>query len=105
MKEDGNAIQGGRLTIATEIIATLPEGEIAEVCLGTHWTAVVVRSGGEVRCGLASTNEQTHDHGPESPVPGAGRLQELPARRLAEWIESEVPLRRSLGAARCWCMD
>ncbi|HET7011039.1 MAG TPA: DUF364 domain-containing protein [Anaerolineales bacterium] len=87
------------MTIASEILSTLPDGEILQACIGTHWTAVVARVGGEQRCGLASTNEQVQNHSHEAIIPEAGRLEELPARKVAGWVESDVPLRRSLGAA------
>ena len=87
------------MTIAGEILVTLPDGEILQACVGTHWTAVVARVAGDVRCGLASTNEQVQNHSHEAILPEAGRLEELPARTVAEWVESDVPLRRSLGAA------
>jgi uncharacterized protein (DUF4213/DUF364 family) len=38
-----------------DLLAELPNGEVLDVCIGLHWTAVVVQINGQRRCGLAST--------------------------------------------------
>jgi uncharacterized protein (DUF4213/DUF364 family) len=43
-----------RMDILSEISASLSPGEIEEIHIGEHWTAVVTRGEGFRRCGLAS---------------------------------------------------
>jgi uncharacterized protein (DUF4213/DUF364 family) len=87
------------VTIASEILSSLPEGRLVEVRLGLHWTAVVAEVAGELRCGLASTQSEARPHGSEPEIPAPGELERMSAGDLAAWVESEFPLRRSLGAA------
>ncbi len=87
------------MTIASEILSSLPEGRLVDVRLGLHWTAVVAEVAGERRCGLASTETEPRPHGAPPEIPSPGRLEQATARELAGWIQSEVPLRRSVGAA------
>jgi uncharacterized protein (DUF4213/DUF364 family) len=64
-----------------------------------HWTAVVVETEGERRCGLASTLTGNHGHSGEPDIPAAGQLLELPAAELAAYLESAHPIRSCLGLA------
>ena len=65
------------MQILTEILRSLPDGEVRDVRLGLHWTAVVVETGGVLRCGLSATLfvPHGHDQGPDILVPGLGCLQ------------------------------
>lgn len=72
------------------LLDAAPEGEVLEVRLGLHWTAVLARVQGELRCGLAATmgGGERHaflPHG-EPDVPPAGRLTSFTARQLAQWV-------------------
>lgn len=87
------------MQILAEILKTLPDGEIADVRIGVHWTAVVVRVSGGLHCGLASTLSAPHAHGKEPGVPQAGRLAELSAGELAGMALQEHPAQASLGLA------
>jgi len=80
------------------VLDTLPDGEVEQVCLGLHWTAVVLEVDGDRRCGLASTLGGNHIHG-EPDVPQAGYLESYSGRDLAEMIYSERPLLASVGTA------
>lgn len=82
-----------------KILESLPEHNLLEVKVGLRWTAVVVDHAGEMSCGLASTLGDDGHHTGEPTIPDPGRLEKLPARELAGWIESEIPLRRSIGCA------
>lgn len=81
------------------ILETLQQGDIQQVCIGLHWTAVVVEVNGEPRCGLASTLSPVHEHTGEPDVPLAGGLRQVPGRQLAELSYSEKPVLASLGVA------
>jgi uncharacterized protein (DUF4213/DUF364 family) len=72
---------------------------VKQVCIGLHWTAVVVEKKTGPQCGLASTLRGGHTHTGEPIIPDPGRLEENSSRTLAEWIQSPVPLRRSIGCA------
>jgi uncharacterized protein (DUF4213/DUF364 family) len=82
-----------------ELLATLPDGEALDVCIGLHWTAVVVRVGDQTRCGLASTLAAPHDHSAGPDVPQAGHLHTLSALALAHLAYSEHPTQASIGIA------
>ena len=56
-----------------QILESLPNGTVEQVCIGLHWTAVAVEVEGERRCGLASTLNSGHVHG-ETDIPEAGTL-------------------------------
>ena len=83
----------------SRILASLPENKINQVRIGLHWTAVVVEKEDRLQCGLASTLEGEHHHHGEPTIPSPGALESYSARELASWIESPIPLRRSLGCA------
>ncbi len=80
------------------VLNTLPDGKVEQVCIGLHWTAVVLEVKGERRCGLASTLGGNHIHG-EPDVSQAGRLETYSGRDLAERIFSKQPLLASVGTA------
>jgi hypothetical protein len=87
------------MQILSEIISTLPDGEVRDVRLGLHWTVVVVETGGVLRCGLSSTlfTPHGHDQGPD--IPGAGQLDYVSGRELAELALSPHPTQASVGVA------
>jgi uncharacterized protein (DUF4213/DUF364 family) len=82
----------------SEIIATLPGGIPRQVCIGLHWTAVVMDVEGELRCGLASTLTGDHQHGVPD-VPQAGALETLSSTGLAALTDSGQPTLVSVGMA------
>ena len=86
-------------SLISDLLQTLPEGEIVDVCIALHWTAVVLETGGERRCGLASTLAGAHEHTGEADIPAAGHLCGTPASELAAYLRSGHPTRRSLGLA------
>jgi len=83
----------------SRILKTLPDYPVNQVRIGLHWTGVVVDKEHGPQCGLASTLGEGHHHTGEPTIPDPGRLEEFPARELAGWIESDIPLRRSVGCA------
>jgi uncharacterized protein (DUF4213/DUF364 family) len=81
-----------------KLLESLQEGKCVQVCIGLHWTAVVVDVQGELRCGLASTARNNHVHGvPE--VPQAGQLETLSAFDLAALTCEKQLTLASVGAA------
>jgi uncharacterized protein (DUF4213/DUF364 family) len=84
--------------ILTQIIATLPEGKPEQICIGLHWTAVVMDVDGQLRCGLASTLHTDHQHG-KPDVPQAGELQELTGLALANLVHADGATLVSVGMA------
>lgn len=70
---------------------------VSGVWIGPYWTAVQTGLG----TGLAATQrEPGPTHGEHAQrLPGAGRLQQMSARELAEGVLAELPLARSVGLA------
>lgn len=87
------------MKILDELFTQLPDGKVLDVCVGLHWTAVVVNVEGEKRCGLASTVAVEHSHSGNPDVPEAGRLHELSSLELAGMASSEQPAQASIGIA------
>jgi uncharacterized protein (DUF4213/DUF364 family) len=81
------------------LLAALPDGQVDEVRIGLHWTAVVVTTGGQRRCGLASTLSISHEHTGAPDVPQAGYLHTLSGLELAHLAREEQSLLRSVGVA------
>ena len=77
----------------------LLEGLVADIRVGTHWTAVVIETEHGPRAGLAST-QIVHDleHGRPA-VRDAGRLIGMPARELVGWARAESLTERSIAFA------
>ena len=87
------------MKLLDHLLAALPDGEIIDVRIGLHWTAVVVESGGAIRCGLASTLSGGPEHRSAPDVPQAGNLATLSGRELASLAHLERPTLSSLGIA------
>jgi len=83
----------------SSIINKLSDIPVREVRIGLHWTAVVVEKDSGPQCGLASTLEVDHNHTGVPTIQDPGHLASLPALELADWINSDIPLRRSVGCA------
>lgn len=81
-----------------KLLPTLPDGKCVQVCIGLHWTAVVLEVQGELRCGLASTFSGGHVHG-EPDVPQAGLLEQLRGQELTTLAREEKLSLASVGVA------
>jgi uncharacterized protein (DUF4213/DUF364 family) len=81
------------------LLNTSLDGDVLQVLIGLHWTAVVVEANGERRCGLASTLSAAHHIHGEVDVPEAGRLAGMAAPALLELAKSERPLLAGVGLA------
>lgn len=85
--------------ILNALLNTSLNGNIIQVLIGLHWTAVVVEVKGERRCGLASTLSPPHHIHGEVDVPEAGRLADMDVPALLELAKSERPLLAGVGVA------
>jgi len=83
----------------SSILDSLPDFPLHQIRIGLHWIAVVVEKENGLQCGLASTLAGDHKHTGQPTIPDPGNLEAYSARELASWIESEIPLRRSIGCA------
>jgi uncharacterized protein (DUF4213/DUF364 family) len=85
--------------ILDELFDVCYDGKLINVSIGIHWTSVMAKVEGELRCGLSSTVVETHKHTGKDDVPEAGRLEEIPSKNLAKYIKSDTLLLRSIGMA------
>jgi len=85
--------------LTENLLNVLPDGKVLDVCIGLHWTAVIVEVEGRRQCGLASTVAEEHQHGREPDVPEAGHLLDLSANELAKYALSDRMTKSSLGMA------
>lgn len=88
------------MEILNALLPHLPDGKVLRVEIGLHWTAVLVEVEGRQSCGLAATfanPESGHAGGPS--VRDAGRLEQISARKLADWVHSESFTEVSVGLA------
>ncbi len=89
-----------RSSLFSRLLPTLPEGKILDIHVGLYWTAVLVEVDGQTRCGLAATmGDESHHYTTDPAVSRAGRLTELSARELADYVHSPHPPEISLGLA------
>jgi len=83
----------------SNLLSTLPDGKTIQVNIGSHWTAVVIETDGELRCGLASSLADEHKRHGEPDIPQAGQLETLSGLELAALAQSEYPALASVGIA------
>jgi uncharacterized protein (DUF4213/DUF364 family) len=89
-----------RAEMLPALLEKLPEGEIREVRIGLHWTAVVTDIQGTLRCGLCSTLSVPHNHENSARVPNAGEFESMAGRQLASLAgNQENPTLSSVGVA------
>jgi uncharacterized protein (DUF4213/DUF364 family) len=88
------------MKLIKDLLTHLQDGEVVEVRIGLHWTAVVAEVEGKLRCGLSSTLEGPHEHGGDPQVPQAGSLETFTGRELASLaLEKNRPTLASVGVA------
>ena len=87
------------MTLLKDLINSIPDGNVSQVIIGLHWTAVVSEVDGHRHCGLASTLAGEHDHHNAPDVPNAGQLDTSNGLVLASFAESDSPVMRSVGIA------
>lgn len=88
------------MELIKDLLTNLQDGDVIEVRIGLHWTAVVTEVEGKLRCGLSSTLEGPHEHGGAPQVPQAGLLETFTGRELASLAhEKDQPTLASVGIA------
>ena len=87
-----------QLPLIDAVFDTLPNCNVVKVCVGLHWTAVVVDVQGEQRCGLASSLVGNHIHGVPD-VPRAGLLEQMKGLELAAFVQESQFALSSIGVA------
>jgi uncharacterized protein (DUF4213/DUF364 family) len=89
-----------RASLCAALLENIPDGEIQEVRIGLHWTAVVAHVQGALRCGLCSTLSTLHNHGASPRVPHSGELERMTGKQLAAFAgDEENPTMASAGVA------
>jgi len=87
------------MALLNDLLDTLPNGQVSQVIIGLHWTAVVAEFEDNNRCGLATTFNISHQHHNEPDVADAGQLETLTGLELTELTHSDSPIMRSVGVA------
>jgi uncharacterized protein (DUF4213/DUF364 family) len=86
--------------VIDDLLRAVPDGVVLDVRVGAFWSAVVVASENQRRCGLASNlHAGGHEHGAGSRVREAGRLNGRPAAELTALARSESLIEASIGFA------
>ncbi len=86
------------MKLLDDLLAALLNGEIIDLRIGLHWTAVIARVKGERRCGLASTLAGEHKPGTPN-LPQAGQLHTLSGAEMAALARSKQPTPACVGVA------
>ena len=85
--------------IRDDLLRNLPQGDVSDVLIGMHWTAVVAETDSGRQCGLASTLSKSRAHHGQPDVPQAGQLTNLSGTELAFLAKSEEQALASIGIA------
>lgn len=87
------------MALLSDLLNTLPDGDVSQVVIGLHWTAIVTEVEGNRRCGLATTSRIHHEHHSEPDVHDAGQLETSTGLGLTDFAQSDSPIMRSVGVA------
>lgn len=87
------------MTIIDELLATLPDGSVQNICLGKHSVAVVVETEQGRQCGLASRLRERNGYNGDSLAQDKMRLQGRGALELAKWVNLPDPTQTAIGMA------
>ncbi|MBI9045052.1 MAG: hypothetical protein JEZ06_11230 [Anaerolineaceae bacterium] len=86
------------MSILGEIIEDLQDGGIEKIAVGKHWTAVVVKLNGELRCGLSS-NPNKDLALDETLQKRLSEIEKMSAREVAGFSLMKADLLPSIGMA------
>lgn len=86
------------MSLLQEISAGLPDARVETICVGLHWTAVVVELDGERRCGLAS-NPVDGFHMDDALRSTISRLEQQSSRELVAMASGQAHPFTSIGLA------
>lgn len=98
LDKDWNRVIIVPMKILPRLLGSLLEGEVQEGYVGLHWTAVVARVDGVLRCGLASTLEGAQI-GAQGAAQPAGYWGTGSARSLADLVLGSDPTAAGIGMA------
>jgi len=77
----------------------LPDGQVTQVCIGLHWTAVVVENDSGRSCGLATTLIPSGEHHGSADVPDAGSLTNKSAHEIIQTFGNVSQVMNSVAIA------
>jgi len=87
------------MKLIEDVLSTLADGEIIEIRVGVHWTAVIAERMGHRSCGLASTvNNSSYVEG-KADCALAGTLSSYSGIEIAKMALSESMIESSIGIA------
>ena len=86
------------MNLLQEISSGLPDGKVEKICVGAHWTGVVVERDGHRRCGLAS-NPIKGFHADETLRTKLSELEQQNALALCDLAIDQPPPLTSVGLA------
>jgi uncharacterized protein (DUF4213/DUF364 family) len=87
------------MTLLDVVTNNLPDGRVTQVCIGLHWTAVVVENDSGRACGLATTLIPTGEHHGSADVPDAGQLTEKYAHEIIKTFGNVSDVMNSVAIA------
>lgn len=85
--------------ILDNLIAETIKGVASRIVIGLHWTAAVYETDYGIRCGLATTIFEGHDHDHHADVNFAGDLESLPTSEILNLCYSDSMPVRGVGIA------
>ena len=86
------------MNLLQEIVSGLSDGAVEKICIGTHWTGVVVEQNGVRRCGLGSNPIEAFQMD-DSLRARVAELEKQPARALCDLAVGHGPPFTSVGLA------
>jgi uncharacterized protein (DUF4213/DUF364 family) len=87
------------MTIMDIVTNNLPDGQVTQVSIGLHWTAVVVENDSGRACGLATTLIPTGEHHGSADVPEAGSLTNKSAYEIIQTFGNVSQVMNSVAIA------
>jgi len=85
--------------ILERLVSETISGDAVRILIGAHWTAAVFDTEFGMRCGLASTIVEGHNHEHHPDILSAGKLENLISNELLSMCFSESMIGRSVGVA------
>ncbi len=87
------------MTLLDIFTNNLPDGQVTQVSIGLHWTAVVVENDYGRACGLATTLIPTGEHHGSADVPEAGSLTNKSAHEIIQTFGNVSQVMNSVAIA------
>ncbi len=87
------------MTLLDIVTNNLPDGQVTQVSIGLHWTAVVVENDSGRACGLATTLIPTGEHHGSADVPEAGSLTNKSAYEIIQTFGNVSQVMNSVAIA------